>query len=103
MVEVSTDELIGESRALLDDSLNSPSGNQTAESAEHAAQDDSLMESDSLNDDSLNGSNDSVGDTYQAVSFVSKSQKKLFPSDLPPPCTMDQDKVSFQSYRHFRG
>ena len=93
MVEVSTDELIGESRALLDESLNSPAEAKTTDNTDNSAQDDSLMESDSLNDDSLNGTSDSVGDTYQAVSFVSKSQKKLFPSDLPPPCTMDQDKV----------
>ena len=93
MAEANTDELIAESRTLLDESLNSPPGDKTTESAVGADQDDSLMESDSLNDASLNGSLDSVGDTYRAVAFVSKSQKKLFPSNLPPPCTMDQTKV----------
>ena len=94
MSEINTDELISESRAMLDDSSNPPA-DKTVESgtAESTNQEDSLMESDSLNDSSLNGSTDSVGDTYQAVAFVSKSQKKLFPSDLPPPCTMDQTKV----------
>ena len=94
MSEINTDELISESRAMLDESTNSPA-DKTVESgaAESTNQEDSLMESDSLNDSSLNGSTDSVGDTYQAVAFVSKSQKKLFPSDLPPPCTMDQTKV----------
>ena len=95
MSEINTDEIIAESRALMDESLDSIGDTKTDDNVSGGAQNDSLMESDSLNDASLNGSSDSVGDTYQAVSFVSKSQKKLFPSDLPPPCTMDQDKVVF--------
>ena len=98
MVEINTDELIAESHALLDGSLNSETDAKTDGETDAVLQEDSLMESDSLNDDSLNGTSDSVGDTYQAVSFVSKSQKKLFPSDLPPPCTMDQDKVCLYIY-----
>ena len=97
MAEINTDDIIAESNALLDDSLNSQAESPSVEKVDHglvgAARDDSLMESDSLNEDSLNGSLDSVGDTYHAASFISKTQKKLFPSDLPPPCTMDQDKV----------
>ena len=93
MAELNTDEIIATSKDLMDDSLPSHGESVTGESDETSPAADSLMESDSLNEDSLNGSSDSVGDTYQAVSFVSKSQKKLYPSDLPPPCMMDQNKV----------
>ena len=94
MSEPNTDELIATSRALLDDTVASQPDSTTAASIAPADDhDDSVMDSESHNDDSLNDTADSVGDTFQAVSYVSKTQKRLYPSDVTPPCTMDPDKV----------
>ena len=103
MAEVNTDELVAESHALLDTSLESGGDVGPEDSSGIGAHDDSVMDSDCApTDDSLNGTSDSVGDTFQAVSFVSKSQKKLYPSDLPPPCTMDAKKVFLFLDFHFQ-
>ena len=99
MAEPTTDEIIATSRELLNDSVETQDDSgETGETVPVVADvnlDDSLMDSESPNEDSLNDTSDSVGDTYQAVSYVSKTQKRLFPSDCPPPCTMDPDKGGF--------
>ena len=96
MTDVSTEEIIATSNALLNNSVDSLEGSADENPRDVPGEDiqsDSLMDSYSHADDSLNDTSDSVGDTYQAVSFVSKTQKRLFPSDCQPPCTMDPEKV----------
>ena len=97
MADLSTDEIIATSNALLNQSVESDGVSNSDVGQDVPGDDqqsDSLMDSYSQADDSLNETSDSVGDTFQAVSFVSKTQKKLFPSDCQPPCTMDPEKVS---------
>ena len=96
MADISTGEIIATSNALLNHSVESdgtPNGDSGQDVPGDDQQNDSLMDSYSQADDSLNETSDSVGDTFQAVSFVSKTQKKMFPSDCQPPCTMDPEKV----------
>ena len=81
MADISTEEILATSNVLLNNSVDSLD-NSTDESPRDVPgedfQNDSMMDSLSQADDSLNDTIDSVGDTYRAVSFVSKTHSAAF-------------------------